>query len=522
VEAELTAHFEDELRGCLDPGERENKSRRLIEQFGDARLLATLCRRAKKRCRPLWMRALKHTMQATGVFLLVFAPYTIWFIRGKPQPTIDYLPQVNALNRPAGRVEDNAWPYYDKAMRLLVEPNEAILNASWFKSFKPPDEPLTPQERTRLEGWMAINSLAWLQFELAAARGYCHRTYYRLPGKPLLMSSTDDPPLANLRSLAMIALWKSRLEVEQGQIDEGLGHCLTLIRAAAHLETNAFIIEELVAYGIGGQACWEISGILSSHDLSVSQLSELQAQVVKARRQGYPPLSFEGERLAVLDGIGHEFTSGGIGGGHHIVGAYTKFAYEALEVPDTPENRNFGRIMMPFDVGASMIHAGRTRTIAKVNRLYDRMGEMARRSPYERRLHNIHEVTEGVGRLEKLRYGIVYLLLPAERRASELRFRSKADHEALVTILATKRYRLETGTHPPDLKTLVDAGYLGELPMDPFSDQPLVYKLAGDSFFLYSVGRNFDDDGGEPGRDSQGRAKMWAENGDTVFWPVSP
>ena len=54
VQAELTAHFEDELRGCKTDQEKEQKARQLIEQFGDAKLLGILLRRAKKRCRPGW------------------------------------------------------------------------------------------------------------------------------------------------------------------------------------------------------------------------------------------------------------------------------------------------------------------------------------------------------------------------------------------------------------------------------------------------------------------------------------
>ena len=49
VEAELTAHFEDELRGCTAAQDREQLARCLVEEFGDARLLAVLCRRSKKR-----------------------------------------------------------------------------------------------------------------------------------------------------------------------------------------------------------------------------------------------------------------------------------------------------------------------------------------------------------------------------------------------------------------------------------------------------------------------------------------
>ncbi|MHC4640431.1 MAG: hypothetical protein ACYS32_02220, partial [Planctomycetota bacterium] len=54
VRAELTAHFEDELRGCATDEEREQKARQLIAGFGDVKLLAILFRRAKKRCRPMW------------------------------------------------------------------------------------------------------------------------------------------------------------------------------------------------------------------------------------------------------------------------------------------------------------------------------------------------------------------------------------------------------------------------------------------------------------------------------------
>ena len=112
-----------------------------------------------------------------GVFLLVFVPYTIWFVRGKANPTIDYVAKLNAFHALAKPVKDNAWPYYERAMRLFVEPNETVQQASWFKSFKPPEEPLTPQNRKALDDWVAVNSLAWLQLEFAAAQEYCHRIY---------------------------------------------------------------------------------------------------------------------------------------------------------------------------------------------------------------------------------------------------------------------------------------------------------------------------------------------------------
>lgn len=58
--------------------------------------------------------------------------------------------------------------------------------------------------------------------------------------------------------------------------------------------------------------------------------------------------------------------------------------------------------------------------------------------------------------------------------------------------------------------------------MDPYSDRPLVYRGTDDGFLLYSVGENFADDGGVPGRDRNGGPDPWRyqDNGDTVFWPI--
>ena len=52
--------------------------------------------------------------------------------------------------------------------------------------------------------------------------------------------------------------------------------------------------------------------------------------------------------------------------------------------------------------------------------------------------------------------------------------------------------------------------------MDPYSDKPLVYKRLDNSFTLYSLGADFDDDGGTPSNWGEGD-----KGGDAVFWPVT-
>jgi hypothetical protein len=110
--------------------------------------------------------------------------------------------------------------------------------------------------------------------------------------------------------------------------------------------------------------------------------------------------------------------------------------------------------------------------------------------------------------------------LPGLRRVSEEAHRNRAEVEGLMTVISILRYNKETKRYPEKLSELVEAGLLRKLPMDPHSDNPLVYRTMNDGFTLYSVGADFEDDGGAIGKDEEGHMKKWAEDGDAVFWPV--
>jgi hypothetical protein len=62
--------------------------------------------------------------------------------------------------------------------------------------------------------------------------------------------------------------------------------------------------------------------------------------------------------------------------------------------------------------------------------------------------------------------------------------------------LAILAYRQEHGRPPPRLDDLAP-DYLTHVPLDPFANEPLRYRLTADSYVLYSVGPNGRDDGGE-------------------------
>ena len=47
-----------------------------------------------------------------------------------------------------------------------------------------------------------------------------------------------------------------------------------------------------------------------------------------------------------------------------------------------------------------------------------------------------------------------------------------------------------------------------------------MYKKTEEGFILYSVGEDLKDEGGRMGVGEKGQPRMWANNGDWVFWPV--
>jgi len=110
---------------------------------------------------------------------------------------------------------------------------------------------------------------------------------------------------------------------------------------------------------------------------------------------------------------------------------------------------------------------------------------------------------------------LIEILGSAIANVIELESRIRADEQALITTIAILRYNANSDGYPGALSQLVSAGYIKELPIDPFSNNPFVYKRTIQGFTLYSFGEDYDDDGGLHSKWGTGD-----EGGDQVFWPL--
>ena len=520
VEAELTAHFEDELRSCTEAQEKEQKARRLIEEFGDAKLLAVLCRRGKKRCRPLWAKAMIRSLQAAAILLVLLILYVAWFVRGEPSIRIDYVALLNQMSRPKVAEGDDASPYYERAIALLIGPNSEL---QAIPAFEHPDYVEhrefagLPDDARRVIGqWIEANRVAWEDFVVAGSKPYLARSYQATDGvnEPRLMS-VRLPDLSALKNLSRVGLWLSRQHISQGRTGEALEDCLTVARAGRHWQQSGTVVEQLVALSMVRMAEEEILRIADRQAFSATELADLQRQLAGLYPQRFLLVEVQSERLVFLDVVQHVFTDEGPGGGHVIPAATANLLGQAMR-----EDYGEAAEIPLYWTTLSMLHAGRDETVAKAEAIFDHQRELSRLSPYEKRARQATTIAQMVTSLPRHRYALVQAMVPALDRVMELGFRGRALHEATLTVLALQRYRQEKASYPAVLDELKQGGYLDVLPADPYSDKALLYKATAGRFILYSLGPDFHDDGGESGRDQEGRPKAWADKGDTVFWPV--
>lgn len=85
---------------------------------------------------------------------------------------------------------------------------------------------------------------------------------------------------------------------------------------------------------------------------------------------------------------------------------------------------------------------------------------------------------------------------PAEDASRASSLVTQALRHLLVIQLAIQAYHLERGELPKRLDDLVPA-HLASIPLDPFTNQPPIYRPEGGHYLLYSVGPDRTDDGGK-------------------------
>ena len=505
VQAELTAHFEDELKDCKTDEQREQKARRLIAGFGDVKLLAILLRRAKKRCRPLWRKVLVRSFQAVGIVILYILICSAPLLIGRPNVSVNYADWLKEQGR-AGRAEsENAYRYYEKAVAASVKmPRLLIENkVQWPADFN-------DVEMQQLTQWLSENSEAFNLLVQGTKKPYYWSVYTLAEAGlnkgtngfiPVLIDSVLMKNLNEYRTLARAMNWRSRYKAYEGNIGSALDDCVSLVKFGRHQQGKGLLIEQLVGIAVEALAHGSISLIIEKTDVSADTLKNIQEKLQAEFTRPDDVINLDGEKAFLYDYIQRTFTDDGRGGGRMLVrGA-------PLAVGDWKTG------MWRF---ATLSYPGRREVTRMVDQYYEIAGQLLDETPLQ--LERTDE-SEKLGEIAGKSF-LIKILAPAHGRIVQLEWRVKTMRLGLLTVLALTRYEKDKSKYPESLDVLVEDGYLKEMPNDPYSDSSLVYKRTDESFILYSLGENLTDDEGQIIYRDDGVIKQWASEGDWVFWPV--
>jgi hypothetical protein len=563
VQAELAAHFEDELKDYATDEEKEQKAQQLITNFGDVKLLAVLLRRAKKRCRPLWRTVVARSFQAVGILILCFIVYVVWFLTGKPVITTDYVAELNRIVRPTADESLNAAPLYHKAVDLhkelsddfllfftknhqavvderfprkvellAIEINKVLSNKKlwnyqekrqdvqaevrsiFYKFLEKKYNELTVEQRNIAQRWVQERNDALELIIEGSQKPYYWRTYISDAENPGEMIAVRLPHLPEFRKLVYALRWRAWLRAEQGRFEDSFADIKSCYRFGKHIKNvNASLIEQLVGMATERLAAQALLNVLSEHKIDSATLFELQQDFERMIADENFAVSFKFEKLGMYDVIQRCFTEDRFGGGHLSLDGIRGSMTDSDLFEFILEGKHW---TAPLHI--LFTHPNKRESREMADRYCAFWEKMVCKNPAQTRAEGIDiekeamEIIKGNMLLE--------FLTPALGKINEISHRNKAGVEVTLAIIAILRYRQDTGDYPQNLQELVAAGYLKKIPLDPFSDKPLIYKKTDDNFILYSFGPDFKDDNGVSGKDKKGRAKQWMDNGDTVFWPL--
>jgi len=504
---ELADEFEEQIRRCYSEEEKQKRIAQTIECFGDPRLLGKLIRRAKKRCRPVWKKAIVRSLQGVGVLLVLFILYTGWFITGTANPKVDYLARLNQLARPEIRAEDNAWKNYQRGLELMIQPDEKISDKTGRRLTE-----LSQEEWIAIEKWIAENEESWAQFVAGSKKPYYYREYEVRDNKefePPLLAGVLLPPLADFRRMAHIMRFRADLALEQGDIESAAENALASLCLGHHfLHSSPILVEQLVGIAVSSIGMEMILEIAPNADTDF--LYELQSNMPVLYFEELLKTAYTGEKYLILDAIQRTFTDSGVGGGH-LIPHNMKYI-----LPLIGNDKHFFSTIM-----ASISHARRDATEAKVAELFDRIEKITELTPYQRHIEDKKFDYDIEASMLANRYTLISVLMADFGRVMHLHSRLEANYRAVLTVLAIKRYEMQKGHLPDSLDELVQAGYLDAVPMDPFGPGQLNYRRVDGDFVLYSFGSNFTDNGGQFVYNDKGEVVKFPSEGDYVFWPLA-
>jgi hypothetical protein len=378
--------------------------------------------------------------------------------RGVPLSVADLVPSCPE--------EENAARLWKAAEELLVFDREdaKVINEANQTFIR--GNPLTAEQVEAVSLLIEKNRAA-IQLVSEAAAKSCFQY-----GDPKANAVLREMPKAvEMLRVSRLLVFAAVFAAERGDMRGALERLRTSFRFAAKVADEGPLIMGLVAIAEQKLFLYGLGRVAQGRAMDSELLGPLIQELEPGPWSQLLGKSLRGERIFFLD-AGRLLIRGGPGGDQQAVVGKTGIAEKLLLW--------LGRPVIKHDLIRGLLK-------------YDEVEAQARLPFYEtKEFREKHE--QEINALPW--YAILSRLALPNLGAA---FLKQATIEALILTaragLACKIYRNQTGRYPENLAALVP-GILPEVPVDPFTGKPLIYRLEGGGFVVYSLGSNGKDDGG--------------------------
>jgi len=441
-------------------------------------------------------------------------------------PAAERIAYINQVADRAGR--DNARPHYSRAVATYKSPYDLAAKAPekeaelWVEVLGEGEWQLaisrewSTDEQRLIHQWLRANKET-----LAAVEKATDEAKYFEPLKAESNRLFDALPLessANLTKLFKLAAIHANAEALGGRWENAWAWNGRLRRIANHLYQQPFSIQHLMGMRIERGACEQALGFLR-HALPEHSRRTVQAIARQAEHQCPDELVEFAENLCALDMIELLYAWAADPSEHAKFGE----TVEALVGPASDLWREFVREepgKRPFAGIDEFREALRKSSVEQawecqlaLNKLYAEWHAKPFPEAWKE-VEAFRQAVQNQASTEPVQLLSNSLLDPDQYRY--MRTVTIADRNALTSVIGVKSYQERWGRLPRKLENACPES-LGHDPTDPFSGEPLRYRASddGQSFVIYSVGPDQDDDGGKHSGFKKG-------DGDLVLWPPQP
>jgi hypothetical protein len=285
------------------------------------------------------------------------------------------------------------------------------------------------------------------------------------------------PHCDHLRQTASILELDALLAAHDGRSDDALNAALGILALNRGINDEPLLISQLVRMAITNLAIRSVERTLGLTEVSDAKLAEFQTAIAAEADQPRLLWGLLGER-GLMFKLGDNIDNGTIPA-REAVNMATDLRIQAPDVA--------------VSVVARSIAPGAQALFLEVMNKHI----VAARLPVgPKRTDELKAADKSLDGRDDLEAKAVRLILPAIARVGDADTRTAALCRVTAVSLAWERFRLKQGHYPKSLDELPKE-LLATVPNDPYTDEPLRYKLTDTGAVVYATGPDQTDDGGK-------------------------